>query len=211
MTTDALLDVYVSGSPNGQRAIIVLEEMELHYNLHFLDLVAGDQHRADYLAINPHGRIPCLVDRSAQTPVTVTQSWMICLYLAEKTGRFLPNDPLGRIRATEWLFHVATDVMSLHSTHGALARHAPDCPPATIQWAEDRVRDALTYLDTRLARNDFLAGDLSVADLALYPIYNRRRELAARHGMNNLARWGNAMDRRPGCQRALAIIRENLP
>lgn len=202
----ALIDLYVAATPNGQRAVVALEEMQLAYNLHKFDLTTGDQKKADYLAINPHGRIPCIVDRSGAEPVTMTQSWAICLYLAEKTGKFLPKDPVGRMRVIEWLFHIGTDVMSMHSAHGALQRHAPDKSSANIAWAEDRVRDALAYLDRRLQGQDYFAGEISIADLAFYPVYNRRRGLVAENNMENLMGWGARMDARPGCKRALEIV-----
>ena len=202
----ASIDLYVAGTPNGQRAVVALEEMGLAYNLHKLDLAKGDQTKPEYLAINPHGRIPCIVDRSGAAPVTVTQSWAICVYLAEKTGKFIPKDPAGRARVLEWMFHIATDVMAIHSAHGHLQRHSPDKAPATIAWAEDRVRDALAYLDRRLEGRDYFDGEISIADLAFYPVYNRRRGLVAGNGMKNLLRWGAAMDARPASKRALEIV-----
>ncbi len=202
----ATIDLYVAGTPNGQRSVVALEEMGLAYNLHKFDLAKGDQKKPEYLAINPHGRIPCIVDRSGPQPITVTQSWAICLYLAEKSGKFLPKDPVGRMRVIEWMFHIATDVMALHSAHGALQRSAPDKSSANIAWAEDRVRDALAYLDRRLKGQDYFAGEISIADLAFYPVYNRRRGLAEENNMENLTRWGARMDARPACRRALEIV-----
>ena len=202
----ASIDLYVAGTPNGQRAVVALEEMGLAYNLHRLDLTKGDQKKPDYLAINPHGRIPCVVDRAGAAPVVITQSWAICVYLAEKTGKFIPKDASGRMRVFEWMFHIATDVMAIHSTHGHIQRFAPDQSKANNAWAEDRVRDALAYLDRRLAGRDYFDGEISIADLAFYPVYNRRRGLVADNKMKNLARWGAAMDARPACTRALEIV-----
>ena len=200
------IDLYVAGTPNGQRAVVALEEMGLAYNLHKLDLAKGDQKKPEYLAINPHGRIPCIVDKSGGGKIVVAQSWAICVYLAEKTGKFLPKDPAGRARVVEWMFHVASDVMALHSYHNALGRHAPEKSAANLAWAEGRVRDAMAYLDSRLAGQNYLAGEISIADLALYPMWNRRRELAQEGKMTNLLRWGAAMDARPGCKRGVEIV-----
>jgi GST-like protein len=200
------IDLYVAGTPNGQRAVVALEEMGLAYDLHKLDLTKGDQKKPEYLAINPHGRIPCIVDKSGPKPIVMTQSWAICVYLAEKTGKFIPKDPVGRMKVLEWMFHIATDVMAIHSAHGALQRNAPDKSTANIAWAEDRVRDALAYLDRRLSGQDYFAGEISIADLAFYPVWNRRRGLAQENKMTNLLRWGAAMDARPGCKRALEIV-----
>lgn len=202
----ASIDLYVAGTPNGQRAVVALEEMGVAYNLNKLDLAKGDQKKPEYLAINPHGRIPCVVDRSGAQPVVVTQSWAICVYLAEKTGKFIPKDPAGRMRVLEWMFHLATDVMAIHSTHGHIQRFAPVQAEANTQWAEDRVRGALAYLDRRLAGRDYFDGEISIADLAFYPVWNRRRELVARNNMANLSRWGATMDARPACKRALEIV-----
>jgi GST-like protein len=104
----------------------------------------------------------------------------------------------------EALFHLAADVMMVHTTHNTLSRFVPEKVPSTIAWYEDRVVAALKNLDRQLGEGAFLAGELSVADFAFYPVYNRRRGLVEqRPELVHLARWGREMDGRPACRRGV--------
>jgi GST-like protein len=200
-----MLDLYTAGTNNGQRATITLEECGLPYNLHKIDLAKGGAKTEEFKKLNPNARIPVLVDSEGPggKPITVTQSWAICLYAAEKSGRLLPRDPARRIEALSWLFHVATDLAPMRSPNNA----------ATAIGAKDRVlafydrgfREALETIDRRLGEAEYLAGEISVADLALYPMVKRRSVLAeAAPALANMLRWMRSMDARPGCQRGLA-------
>jgi GSH-dependent disulfide-bond oxidoreductase len=201
------IEIYTANTPNSQRAMIMLEELGLPYNQHKIDIFAGGAKTPEFMAINPSAALPVMIDPDGpgQAPVTVTQSWMICLYLADKSGRYIPADGLGRLRVQEALFQLASDVMMVHTTHNTLSRFAPEKVPSIISFYEDRVVSALRNLDRQLDNRDYMAGDLSVADFAFYPIYNRRRGLVEQHSeFINLARWGEQMDARPACRRGVA-------
>jgi GST-like protein len=202
------IELYTANTPNSQRVAVVLEELALPYNQHKVDIFAGGAKQPRILAINPNAALPVIIDPDGPggKPLTLTQSWLICLYLADKAGKFIPAEPLDRLRVEEALFHLASDVMMVHTTHNTLNRFVPEKVPSTIAFYEDRVLTALRNLDRQLGEREFLAGDLSVADLALYPIYNRRREMVDKHAdLSNLARWGKLMDTRPACRRGVEV------
>lgn len=200
------IELYTANTPNSQRVTVVLEELALPYNQHKVDIFAGAAKTPEMLALNPNAAMPVLVDPEGPggKPVTLTQSWLICHYLAVKTGKFMPADPLGRLRVEEMMFHLAADVMMVHTTHNTLGRFVPEKVPSTIAYYEDRVLTALKNLDRQLGGREYLAGDLSVADFAFYPVYNRRRGMVEQHPeWAGLTRWGKLMDARPACRRGV--------
>jgi GSH-dependent disulfide-bond oxidoreductase len=203
-----MIEFYAGNTPNNQRVAIMLEELGLPYRLHKIDIFKGGAKTPEFLRLNPDAQSPVIIDPDGpgQKPLTLTQSWLICLYLADKTKRFIPADELGRLRVLEVLFHVATDVGMVHTTHNTLTRFVPEKVPSTIAFYEERVLGALQSLDRRLQDAAYLAGDLSVADFTFYPIFNRRRTMiAGRSGYANLERWGRTMDAREACKRGLAV------
>jgi GSH-dependent disulfide-bond oxidoreductase len=205
-----MIDLYAANTPNGQRAVVVVEEMALPYRLHKLDLSKGETKTPEFLKLNPNARAPVIVDPQGfgGRPVTVAQSWAISLYLAEKTGQFIPSDPRGRLTVIEWLFHLASDVMMVHSTLNAVSNFVPEKTRSTIEFYEARVLDAFRNLDRRLGETPYIAGDLSIADLDFYPVYNYRRSFIDRYPeLNNLRRWGKSMDERPACRRGVDALR----
>jgi GST-like protein len=206
-----MLELYAADTPNGHRAAVVLEGMSLAYDLKVVDVFKGEAATAEMLALNGRGRVPVLVDNDAVDGRNiVTQSWVIALYLAEKTGLFIPSDKAGRRVVSEWLFHVASDVMMVHSTLNAVTNFVPEKVPSTIDFYEKRLLGLLKNLDMHLSAGDYLAGELTIADFGLYPIYNFRRDFIAAHAgeLAHLARWGERMDARPGCVRGVSAIRE---
>jgi len=205
------IELYTANTPNSQRVTVMLEELGLPYTQRKIDIFAGEAKTPEFLKINPNGLLPVIVDPQGPggQPVTLTQSWTICLYLAEKTGRFIPADPLGRLRVTESLFQIAADVMMVHTTHNTLGRFVPEKVPSIIDYYEQRVVAALQSLNRQLGECEYLAGELSVTDFAFYPVYNRRRELIEKHRgtLTHLLRWGALMDARPACKRGVELTR----
>jgi GST-like protein len=200
-----MLDLYTAGTNNGQRATVVLEECGLPFRLHKVDYAGGGTRTEEFRRLNPNARIPVLVDSEGPNgaPITVTQSWAICLYAAEKSGKFLPRDPVVRVEAMSWLFYVATDLVPMRSPYTVAEKLG--VKEAVQAYYDASFREALENIDRRLAEADYLAGEISVADLAFYPMYRRRKVIAeAAPALTNLMRWGARMDARAGCQRALA-------
>ena len=201
-----MIDFYTANSSNGQRAAIMLEECELPYTLHKLDLMAGDQRKPEYLAINPAGAIPALVDSDAPGgPLTITQSGAILTYLADKAGRFVPRDARKRAEAMQWVFQATTDTAASSMMIFVLSRLAPEKSEANVAFCEERTLRHLRAADARLADREFLAGELSIADFALYPLAVVRRPLIDRAGdLTNLVRWADALAARPGVARGMS-------
>jgi GST-like protein len=202
-----MIDFYTANSSNGQRAAIMLEECGLPYTLHKLDLFAGDQRKPDYLAVNPAGAIPTIVDSDGPggAPVTLAQTGANLVYLAEKTGRFMPRDPRRRAEALQWTFQATTDTAASSTMIFVLSRLAPDKSEANVAFCEERTLRHLRVADARLAGREYLADELSIADFALYPLTVVRRPLIDRAGdLPNLVRWADAIGARPAVARAMS-------
>jgi GST-like protein len=202
-----MIDLYAAGTGNGQRGAIALEETGLAYRLHRIDLAKGEQRTPEFLARNPMGQIPVIVDSDGPggKPVTLAQSGAILLYAAEKSGKFLPADPVARWKAMEWMFHVCTDIAITSGAIFQMSVAAREKVPSSIEHFENRLLKFLHVCDGRLKTKPYLADELSVADLALYPVALARKPLIEKAGdLPDLMRWMGVMAARPGIQRALA-------
>ena len=202
-----MIDLYTAGTSNGMRARIALEECGLAYTLHPIALEKGEHKTPSFLAMNPNGQIPVIVDRDGPggRPLTLSQSTAILMYCAEKSGRFLPKDPAARAAILQSLMSASTDVTPIFGAYFAVLRakepHAP-----TAQLFKDRLRGFFKVWDDLLAGRKHCAGDeLTIADLSLYAGYARIKGAAADivDGLPNLARWGDAISALPAIQRAL--------
>lgn len=203
-----MIDLYTSGTANGHRAAIALEESGLAYRAHKLNLQAGDQRKPDYLRINPAGAIPAIVDDEGPggKPLALAQSGAIVLYVAEKSGRFLPRDPARRAAALQWLMHACSDVAGASGTIFQLSMAAPEKSAANVEFFEKRLVNALRVADGRLADREYLVDEISVADLALYPVVATRKPVIDKHGgLPHLAKWAERMASRPGIAKGMQV------
>ena len=200
-----MIDLYTAGTSNGMRARIALEECGLPYQLHPVDTAKGEQKTAAFLAINPNGQIPVIVDHDGPggQPVTLSQSTAILLYCAEKSGKFLPKDAAMRVTMLQALMSASTDVTPVLGAYFTASRakepHAP-----TVQLFKDRLRGLFQVWDAALARCKYCAGgELTVADLSLYAGYARVKGSAPEviDHLPNLSRWADEMSARPAIQR----------
>jgi len=201
-----MIDFYTADSSNGQRAAIMLEECGLPYKLVKLDLMGGDQRKPEFLKVNPAGTIPAIVDHDGPggKPLSLAQSAAIVLYLAEKTRRFLPQDPALRAESLQWLMQATTDTAASSMAIFLLSRFTPDKSEANVAYFEERVVRFLRLADRRLADRPYLAQELSVADFALYPLAVVRRPLIDRAGdLPHLTRWAADLAARPGVERGM--------
>jgi GSH-dependent disulfide-bond oxidoreductase len=201
-----VIDLYTFSTSNGQRAAIMLEECGLPYRVHKVDLTKGEQKTPQFLDINPAGAIPALIDPEGPggAPLTLTQSAAIMLYAAEKTGRFVPGDPVRRAMALQYLMLAVTDVARASTSVFLCSAIVPDKSPANVAYFEEQTLRYLRVADARLAGREFLADELSVADFALYPLFAVRKALVERAGdLPELTRWGAAMATRPGVARGM--------
>jgi GST-like protein len=196
-----MIDLYTAPTGNGMRAAVALAESGLAYKVHKLDLGKGESKTADYLKINPAGSIPAIVD-GAQI---VTQSGAITLYAAEKSGKLLPKDPAKRAAAYQWFMQACTDVAPTGGALFQLTNNAPEKSPAIIGFFENRLINMLKVVDGQLAGKDFLVGELSIADVALYPAIAARKPMAEKAGLANLLKWMDAMGARPAVQKGMKL------
>jgi GST-like protein len=201
-----MIDLYFAPTANGQRASVALEECGLPYRLHRMDLGKGDQRSPEFLKLNPAGLMPVIVDDDGPggKPFVLTQSGAIVLYAAEKAGRFLPKDFATRIVALQWMFQGASDVSATSGTIFRLENAAPEKSVANVDYFKQRLLTFFGDVDRQLEGRDFIAGEISVADLMLYPNYAARRALIdAAPGFANLHRWAASMAARPGVAKGM--------
>ena len=201
-----MIDLYAAATSNGMRARIALEECGLAYKLHPVDLAKGEHRTAAFLAMNPNGQIPVIVDHEGPggRPLTLSQSSAILLYCAEKSGKFLPKDPAARPAVLQALMNASTDVTPLFGAY-FIAASAKEPHAPTVQLFKDRVRGLFQVWDAALAKRKYCAGDeATVADFSLYAGYARIKGAVPDmlEGLPNVARWAGEMAARPAIQRA---------
>ncbi len=204
-----MIELYSWPTPNGKKVHIALEEMGLAYNVHPINIGKGEQFEAHYREICPSSKIPAIIDTNdpGGEPLALFESGAILLYLAEKTGRFLPTDPAGRYRAIQWLMYQVGGVGPTLGQCGHFRNQAPE----KIQYAIDRYTQeaerVLGVLERRLSEAEYLAGEYSIADMATYPWVNvaERLDLDLEH-FPAVSRWLDAIDDRPAVQRGLALL-----
>jgi GST-like protein len=205
-----MIDVYTWSTPNGYKVLIMIEETGLANRLHPINIGKGEQHRPEYLAINPNGKIPAIIDRDGPggKPLTIFESGAILLYLAEKSGRFLPADPHGRWPVISWLMFQMGGVGPLLGQAGYFLNRAPEPVPFAVARYVAEAERLYGVVDRRLAEREFLAGHYSIADIACFP-WMRTHE---RFGLDvndypNVARWLETIESRPAVQRGLEALR----
>ena len=201
-----MIDLYAAGTSNGMRARIALEECGLPYKLNFIDLAKGENKTPQFLAMNPNGQIPVIVDHDGPggKPLTLSQSTAILLYCAEKSGKFLPKDPAARPAMLQALMSASTDVTPVFGAYFGAKNKEPGS--AVTQMFKERVRSLFQVWDGLLARSKYCVGsEITVADLSLYAAYARIKGAAPDivEGLPNVTRWADEMTARPAIQRAL--------
>ena len=204
-----MIDLYSAGTANGFRASVALEEAGLSYRVHKVDLAKGEHRGAEFLKLNPAGLIPVIVDQDGPggKPLTLSQSGAIILYIAEKAGKFLPKDAARRAIALQWFMQGATDVAATSGAIFRLENSVPEKTPSSIDYFKQRLLGFLSVCDAQLAGRDYLADELSVADLMLYPNFALRKSLVDQAGgFANLQRWGAAMASRPAVQKGMKVL-----
>jgi GST-like protein len=200
-----MIELHTAATGNGRRPAVMLEECGLPYKLHKIDLAKGEQKQPAFLALNPLGAIPVMVDTDGPggQRIALSQSAAMLLYLADKTGKFLPKDPVRRAVAQQWLLHVMSDQQPT-STALFIVASLPDKPASAVAKFEGRLLDFFRFADRRLGEAQYLADELSIADFALYPIAMARREMIDKaSGMDNLRRWMAALGARPAVTRGM--------
>ena len=205
-----MIDLYYWPTPNGHKITLFLEEAGLEYRVHPVNIGKGDQFLPEFLAISPNNKMPAIVDHAPAdggAPLSVFESGAILLYLAEKTGRFIPADLRGRAATLEWLFWQMGGLGPMSGQMGHFNVYAPERIPYAIERYDSEVRRLHRVLDKRLSQVPYLAGEeYSIADMAAWPwidVYAKRPpDFAA---FPHMARWHAQVAERPAVQRAMAL------
>ena len=203
-----MIDFYTSTTPNGRKVSIMLEETGVPYNLIHLHLSNFEQRQDWYLKINPNGRIPAIVDHE-NDDFAVFESGAILIYLAEKTGRFLPPDVKGRSTVIQWLMFQMAGIGPMQGQAHVFYRYAPEKIEYAIGRYQRETKRLYSILDTRLKDNEYLAGDFySIADIATYPwIVLHNWAGVEIEDLPDLRRWMTVVRHRPAVKAGMDIPR----
>ncbi len=211
-----MIDLYSWPTPNGVKVSIMLEEIGLDYKAHAIDIMKGDQFEGTFLAISPNNKIPAIVDHDGPDgpdgkDYAVFESGAILMYLAEKTGQFMPPSMADRYHVIQWLMFQMGGIGPMFGQANHFRKYAPD----KIEYAVDRYSKEAKRLhgvmDKRLAKHEFLAGDYSIADMATYPWL--RSYQAYGDGLFDeflhVKRWYEEVEARPAVQKGLTVLEEH--
>ncbi len=210
-----MIDLHYWPTPNGHKITIALEEMALRYTIHRVDIGKGDQFKPDFLKIAPNNRMPAIVDHAPKdggAAIDIFESGAILQYLAEKTGLFLPQDVRGRFEVMKWLFWQMGGLGPMAGQSNHFNVYAKEKLPYAMERYAKETGRLFGVLNKRLADRAYVAGDYSIADIAIYPWTLSWTN----HGLNiddfpHLKRWQAAMAARPAVQRAYALAGERKP
>ncbi len=203
-----MIELHTFPTPNGWKASIALEELGLPYRVVPVNIARGAQFEPAFLEINPNNKVPAILDHEPAfggKPVSVFESGAILLYLAEKTGRLLPRDPRRRIAALEWIFWQMANQGPMCGQLGHFRNYAPEPIGYALERYGNEVHRVYRVLDERLAGREFIADEFSMADIICWPWVHLR----GHHGVEldefpGIARWYEALAKRPGVERGIA-------
>jgi len=197
-----MIDLYTSATPNGWKASITLEEMGVPYKLHPISLSKQEQKTPEFLAINPNGRIPAIVDDG----FAVFESGAIMIYLAEKFGKLMPSDVKGRSRVIQWLMFQMGGIGPMQGQANVFFRYAPEKIPFAIGRYQTETRRLYEVLERQLKDNEYLAGDYSIADIANWSWVSLHEWAGVEvEGLPGVQRWLKAIAERPAVKRGIVV------
>ena len=202
-----MIHLYAAPTTNGIRAKVTLEECGLSYKLHNVDMKVGEHKTPEYLAMNPMGMTPVIIDEEGpgDEKITIPQSIGIMFYLAEKVGKFIPTDPAARAAFWNPMMNATTDIGPTYGAISFIGRMPEPHSPTKMAFLA-RLRDNYKVWDKFLTYQDFCAGeDITICDFALFGIHYRTTALMpeALQGLTNLARWAEMMNKRPNIQKGI--------
>jgi len=201
-----MIDVYYWPTPNGHKITIFLEEAELPYRIAPVNIGRGDQFKPEFLTIAPNNRMPAIVDHAPQDggkPISVFESGAILLYLAEKSGRFLPGELRARYDVLQWLFWQVGGLGPMAGQNHHFSHYAPEKLPYAVERYVKETSRLYAVLDVQLAEHEYIAGQYSIADMASYPwIVSHQRQQQNLADFPALQRWFETIRARPAVLRA---------
>ena len=200
-----MIDLYTSPTPNGWKVAIALEELELPYEAHVLNLSEKKQYQEWFKLMNPNSRIPVIVDRQADD-LTIFESGAILYYLAEKTGRLMPKDMKGRMAVMQWLMFQMSAIGPMQGQAVAFERYFPEDVPAAKMRYHNETRRLYEVLNSHLEHNEWLAGHYSIADIANWSwLRSHKWARVSTEGLVHLERWMDSVGARPGSLRGVLV------
>lgn len=201
-----MIDLYYWTTPNGHKITIFLEEAGLEYKIFPIHIGRGEQFGAEFLQISPNNRIPAMVDhkpKSGGAPISMFESGAMLLYLAEKTGKFIPKDEHGRAEVLQWLFWQMAGLGPMLGQNHHFSAYAPEKIPYAIERYVKETNRLYGVLNKRLADREYVAGEYSIADMACYPwIVNYEKQSQDINAFPHLKRWYEAIKAKPATIRA---------
>ena len=205
------IDFYYSPTPNGWKISIMLEECELPYNTILMDLKKGDQFQSDFLRISPNNRMPAIVDYNEKSaPVTIFESGAILLYLAEKTGKFIPNSKLGKKKVMEWLFWQVGNLGPMGGQHSHFWNYAPESEKdgyAANRYAEEYDR-CFEVLERQLEGQEYIVNEYSIADIISWPWVLIAKAMGrSLDAYPNVTNWRQRVKERPAVRKGVDLMR----
>jgi GSH-dependent disulfide-bond oxidoreductase len=207
-----MIDLYYWTTPNGHKITMFLEEAALPYRIIPVNIGKGEQFAPDFLRISPNNRMPAMIDHApvdGGPPLSVFESGAILLYLADKIGRFIPQDLRGRIETLQWLFWQVSGLGPMAGQNHHFSQYAPEKIPYAIERYHKETSRLYAVLDKHLTSRDYIANEYSIADIASYPwIVPYERQGQKLEDYPNLKRWFQAIAARPATQRAYARAQE---
>ena len=200
-----MIDFYTAPTPNGHKVSCTLEAMKLKYETHVVNLMENEQKKPEFLAISPNGRIPAIVDRDADN-LPIFESGAIMIYLAEKTGKLMPTDLNERAKVLEWLMFQMGGIGPMMGQANVFFRYFPEKIQPAIDRYQNEGRRLFEVLNTHLAKQDWLAKDYSIADIANWCwVRTYKWSGISIEGLNHLERWMKAMYDQPGMSAGLEV------
>ena len=193
-----MIHLYTSSTPNGHKVSCMLEAIEMPYEIHSVNLGEGDQRKPDFLKISPNGRIPAIVDTD-NNDLSIFESGAIMLYLAEKSGKLIPSDIKGRAKVIEWLMFQMGGIGPMMGQANVFSRYFPEKIQPAIDRYQNESRRLFEVLDVQLSKNEWLAGEYSIADIANWCwVRTHNWSGVSLEGLVYLEKWKNKMYDQPG-------------
>ena len=204
-----MIDLYTWPTPNGHKMHIMLEELGLDYKVIPIDIGAGDQFDPEFLKISPNNKMPAMVDHDGPggNPYAMFESGAMLLYLAEKTGRFMPQEITARYRVVQWLMFQMGHIGPMLGQAHHFRAYAPETIPYAVDRYTNEAARLYKVLDIRLGESDYLAGEYTIADMAVFPwLRSYERQGQDLNDFPHVKRWFEAINDRPAVQRGLQVL-----
>jgi GST-like protein len=202
-----MIDFYTFTTPNGRKVSIALEELGLPYTTKVVDLTKGEQHKPEFLAINPNNKIPAIVDHDVPGGLKVFESGAILAYLAEKTGRLMPSDPVRKAEVMEWVMFHMSGMAPAFAQLNYFSRTASQKVPLALERFQTETVRTLGVLNRHLSSRDYLASEYSIADIITYPHLAFFRPLFPElfSSLSGVLQWMERVGARPAVERGMKV------